>query len=985
MNNAVSDTIKQQSLQNRIETCFQGATIQTQTFCHKTLETLAISTPPFFLSVLFKKWILYRYKTRSIAPHFLHIQSSKKSILTPFNNPRTHTLNDFIYLIIPNTPHEQTLVFLIYYMPPHPSLSTQHPCLKSTLSFLNQNPIALKKNQFTPTLFTSKSSTIIQTITPYLSQMPTAEEKALVYDLHKKLHACIAYEACFVYLETLKTPTLYLFHVTSLSDQQTNQLKTATYASIQLLFESFDLHTLTIDRVPFNTTHPTDSLTPTLNVEQSIPIIYENELKGMVGLFRFSTTPFTEADTLRLENDTSTLICGLRQIIKHTLLHSEALQTYIDKKEDCIFVYHPATDNVYYNKQSYDRFFIKKNTLNSTASWESFLAHFGLLSLYKNALETKKNNVGKSVIINSFRYVLDIIPFITVPATTTNILILLTDITTIKEQNKRGSRQFQSLSRMTALGCKKKSLESLSESILSIFLNDTLCNYGSVQLYKDQRLYTVAHHNFSDKLRNTYHYENGNIISDVSLKKKTLISIPHYFKQKHTNPDTPFLTRLYISIPLLAHQQRIGLINLVQTFDTEDAIIDTDHLLSLSDIASTYLKASIDILQEQKEQKETEKESFSLQLQQNIINSPLPKINGLDFGTLLKTHTTISGDFYYTCRLSSSKVGIIVADFVGRDINLGTYMAVFKSMLTRTLTATLSPQKILHLLNHMIINDPIIGCYVAVFYGIIDLKAKHFSYTNAGLPHACYLHNQTLTQLDTPCIPIGVCAAETYKQQDIALQDNSWLFIFTQGMYTLKDKHKCAITPAYIQKIIRANPQHPAQSILNKIHAISQISTKKQSDAAGILVHFNSHHIKKASLLHTKSILLAAHTNQSKPLRATIWQLGTQASYSNRMILECQIAHNELFHYLIQSPYKEAHHKTIAFSFKLYSNRMETTIKILYSSRTIELVKKTQLGLFSIQSESEFGIHLLHTLIDHISYTTAFPNAHLKLTKYVVN
>ena len=129
---------------------------------------------------------------------------------------------------------------------------------------------------------------------------------------------------------------------------------------------------------------------------------------------------------------------------------------------------------------------------------------------------------------------------------------------------------------------------------------------GSIQLFSDDKLQTRVHSNFPDKIRSQFSFLTGVSLSDYVMKHQSFFYVKEYKNQKIFNQKTKIDVDCYLCLPLIAHHQFIGVLNIAKKETSYDAISfeeDIHILLSILSIASALIYNSIlyqDILKKQK-------------------------------------------------------------------------------------------------------------------------------------------------------------------------------------------------------------------------------------------------------------------------------------------------------------------------------------------------------------------------------------------------
>ena len=138
-------------------------------------------------------------------------------------------------------------------------------------------------------------------------------------------------------------------------------------------------------------------------------------------------------------------------------------------------------------------------------------------------------------------------------------------------------------------------------------------------------------------------------------------------------------------------------------------------------------------VKEIEEKQKIEKElKLASQIQERVLPSKVPRIAQYNISANFYPARTVSGDYYDFLVFSEHKIGILIADIVGKGITASFHMMNLKNLVHQTIREFHWPSEALKELNTEIIRDRVIEKYVPVTYGILDTQAHTFTYSNAG-------------------------------------------------------------------------------------------------------------------------------------------------------------------------------------------------------------------------------------------------------------
>lgn len=147
----------------------------------------------------------------------------------------------------------------------------------------------------------------------------------------------------------------------------------------------------------------------------------------------------------------------------------------------------------------------------------------------------------------------------------------------------------------------------------------------------------------------------------------------------------------------------------------------------------------------------------------------------------------VSGDYYYFFQFSETKVGILIADMVGKGVAASYYMFVVHGLVKKCVNEQLAPKEILYKLNNLVYEERSLDKHVPLLYGVLDSEKGTFTYTNAG--HEPWLHiseGKVIEKVPTNC-SLGLGPNEDFEEESISLKDGDRLFLYTDGLTDIKN------------------------------------------------------------------------------------------------------------------------------------------------------------------------------------------------------
>jgi len=178
------------------------------------------------------------------------------------------------------------------------------------------------------------------------------------------------------------------------------------------------------------------------------------------------------------------------------------------------------------------------------------------------------------------------------------------------------------------------------------------------------------------------------------------------------------------------------------------------------------------------------------QLQRDFLPTHLPEVPGLQFATLMRPYSWVSGDIYDIFRIDENHVGMYVADAVGHGVAAGLLtmfikQAVIPKRISNNTYRVVSPAEVLHVLNQAMTIHNLPNCqYVTICYCVIDVRTRKVQVACAAHPNPILLSRDGQfgwVECDPGCV-IGVFPQQQYEQTEFVLEPGQRMIVYSDGM-----------------------------------------------------------------------------------------------------------------------------------------------------------------------------------------------------------
>ncbi len=223
--------------------------------------------------------------------------------------------------------------------------------------------------------------------------------------------------------------------------------------------------------------------------------------------------------------------------------------------------------------------------------------------------------------------------------------------------------------------------------------------------------------------------------------------------------------------------------------------------------------------------------STGAEIQSQLLPEYCPTIHGLDLAAYCRPALQLGGDYYdFMClktnisekRKEKSRWALVIGDVMGKGIPAGLLMTMLRGMLRAEVLTGLPPDRILHDLNQLAINDlDQSHRFVTLFYSDYDPRTRKLRFANAAHNPPLLWKNsdQKIIKLDAEGFVLGLQKDAQYHCGEIKLSENDLVLYYTDGVIdTSNSLGQRFDEERLIKTLIKLCKQsYTSQEILNKI------------------------------------------------------------------------------------------------------------------------------------------------------------------------
>ena len=179
------------------------------------------------------------------------------------------------------------------------------------------------------------------------------------------------------------------------------------------------------------------------------------------------------------------------------------------------------------------------------------------------------------------------------------------------------------------------------------------------------------------------------------------------------------------------------------------------------------------------------------QIQQSMLPGQHLHRDDVDIRGLLVPAREVGGDLY-DFLIRDEKLFFCIGDVSGKGAPSAMLMAVTQGLFRSASDHESNPARIMQIINEVSCQRNESNMFVTMFVGVFDLPTGRLRYCDAGHDAPFILVSGQWSMVDVaPHLPIGVFGDTKYTVQEISLQPDSTIFLYTDGLTEAKNaEHK---------------------------------------------------------------------------------------------------------------------------------------------------------------------------------------------------
>ena len=220
--------------------------------------------------------------------------------------------------------------------------------------------------------------------------------------------------------------------------------------------------------------------------------------------------------------------------------------------------------------------------------------------------------------------------------------------------------------------------------------------------------------------------------------------------------------------------------NGVVPFDeTDQLLLDALARQVHGSLENQYLHAQA--LEKQKIEQDI---AVAASIQQRILPTTLPAIDGYDLAGINLPSRMVGGDYYDCIRLPGGRFAFVVADVAGKGINAALLVSSFYAFLSAYLEHTVPLLEVAGYLNRAVCRASTSDKFITCFLAILDPATGEIESLNAGhTPGYLLRADGEVHELSVGGVPFGMLDMDfPFESEKVTLNPGERLLLYTDGV-----------------------------------------------------------------------------------------------------------------------------------------------------------------------------------------------------------
>ncbi|MBN1996982.1 SpoIIE family protein phosphatase [candidate division KSB1 bacterium] len=293
--------------------------------------------------------------------------------------------------------------------------------------------------------------------------------------------------------------------------------------------------------------------------------------------------------------------------------------------------------------------------------------------------------------------------------------------------------------------------------------------------------------------------------------------------------------KIKVAVPLRIQEETKGVVLLGEKINNLNFLTEElEYLSTLCNQAMISLE-NARLFEEALEKQRMEEElSIARDIQEKLLPSHFPLIDGIDIMGINIPSRQVGGDFFDCFLIDDDHLAVAIADVSGKGVPASLLMSNLQASLRSLVTRHGDISSMIRQINNLIHANTNYDKFITFFYGELDIPEKTFTYVNAGhnYPYLCH-RSGTFRTLEKGGILLGMMPNMPYETEKVQLVQGDIILMYTDGVTEAKNVKDKEYEEHRLEDIL-VKHRSDTKDLLKKIQQSLAVFTKGAPQADDI-------------------------------------------------------------------------------------------------------------------------------------------------------
>lgn len=209
----------------------------------------------------------------------------------------------------------------------------------------------------------------------------------------------------------------------------------------------------------------------------------------------------------------------------------------------------------------------------------------------------------------------------------------------------------------------------------------------------------------------------------------------------------------------------------------------------------------------------------AVKVQDMLLETTVPRVDGLDIGFVSKPAKKMSGDYVYFIESGHEEACVAVADVMGKGLPAALCMSMIKFGMDSLREKANDPRHVLEIINQIVEKSVDDSMFISMFYGKYMKGTNTFTFGSAGHEPALLYRaaEDRFVELDAKGLLLGIRKDVDFQQKSVELYPGDFIVMLTDGV-TEGRNAEGFIDEEVIFNMLRDVKNLPAQHIADHLY-----------------------------------------------------------------------------------------------------------------------------------------------------------------------